>query len=135
MRSRLSPPENEQTENAMKSTAVVFATIGCLTLLTFLFVYTSSINIFLVWDAKTYRYLAICAGLMIAAIFGAALLAAGKTGTSGPAIAVLLLTALITQLLFGFDLYTVMAVGLLYAAALIECTALNSDTVEESQQQ
>ena len=134
MPSRLSPPENDPTENAMKSTAVVFATIGCLTLLTFLFVYTSSINIFLIWDAKTYRYLAICAGLMIAAIFGAALLAAGKPGTSKLAIAVLLLTALITQFLFGFDLYTVMAVGLLSVAALIDCTALPSEAAEESQQ-
>lgn len=119
----------------MKSTSIVFATIGCLTLLTFLLVYTSSVNIFLIWDAKAYSYLATCAGLMIAAIAGTVLLAAGKTATSGLAIAVLLLTALITQFLFGFDLYTCLAVGLLYVAALIECTVLPSDAVEESQQQ
>jgi len=118
----------------MKNTALVFAVIGCLSLLTFLLVYTSSVNIFLIWDAKAYRYLATCAGLMIAAIVGTALLAAGKPTASRLAIGVLLLTALITQFLFGFDLYTVMAVGLLYVAALIECTALPSDAVEASQQ-
>lgn len=114
----------------MKNTSIVFATIGCLTLLTFLFVYTSSVNIFLIWDAKAYRYLATCAGLMIAAIVGTALLAAGKPVTSGLAIAVLLLTAVLTQCLFGFDLYTVMAVGLLYVASFIELVSRPSDTAE-----
>lgn len=119
----------------MKNTSIVFAIIGCLTLLAFLCIYTSSVNIFLIWDAKAYRYLATCGGLMIAAIIGTALLAPGKPATSGLAIGILLLTALITQFLFGFDLYTCLAVGLLYVAALIECTALPSDAVEESQQQ
>lgn len=118
----------------MKNTASVFAVIGCLSLLTFLLIYTSSVNIFLIWDAKAYRYLATCVGLMIAAVVGTVLLAAGKPATSRLAIGVLLLTALITQFLFGFDLYTGMAVGLLYVAALIEYTALPSDAVEAPQQ-
>lgn len=71
--------------------------------------------------------------MLIAAASGTALLAPGKPATSGVAIAVLLLTAVLTQCLFGFDLYTVMAVGLLYVAALIELTSLPSDTAESPQ--
>lgn len=117
----------------MKNTSIVFAFTGCLALLTFLCVYTSSINIFAIWDAKAYSYLATCAGLMIAALVGTALLAPGKPVTSRVAIGVLLLTAVIAQFLFGFDLYTFMAVGLLYVAALVECTSLPAHDVEQPQ--
>lgn len=118
----------------MKNTAIVFAFTGCLALLTFLCVYTRSINVLAIWDAKTYNYLALCGGLMIAALVGTALLAPGKPILSGAAIGVLLLTALMTQFLFGFDLYTCMAVGLLYVATLIECSALSAQKGEEQPQ-
>lgn len=130
---RLSPPAMSQPAHEMKNTSIVFAFSGCLALLTFLFVYTKSINVLAIWDAKAYGYLATCAGLMIVAAIGTALLAPGKPATSGVAIAVLLLTAVLTQCLFGFDLYTVMAVGLLYVAAFIELASLPSDTAESPQ--
>lgn len=117
----------------MKNTAIVFAFISCLALLTFLVVYTKPINIFAIWDAKAYSYLATCAGLMIAAFIGTALLAPGKPVTSRIAIGVLLLTAVLTQCLFGFDLYTVMAVGLLYVAAFIELTSRPSNAAASPQ--
>src|SRR5690606_10282973 len=105
----------------------------CLALLTFLCVYTRSINVLAIWDAKTYGYLALCGGLMIAALVGTALLAPSKPATSRFAIGILLLTALLAQFLFGFDVYTCMAVGLLYVAALIECASLPTHDVEEPQ--
>jgi hypothetical protein len=134
MPSRLAPSVTTRPPDKMKNTANVFASIGCLTLLTFLVVYTSSTNIFLIWDAKAFGYLATCAGLMIAAVVGTVLLAVDKPSTSGPAVTVLLLTALITQFLFGFDLHSVLAVGPLYVAALVELCALLADTTEEPQQ-
>lgn len=120
--------------NEMKNTAIVFAFTGCLALLTFLCVYTSSINVFAIWNAKTYGYLATCGGLMMAAFIGTALLAPGKAATSRFAIGILMLTALLAQFLFGFDVYTFMAVGLLYVAALIECCSLSAQDGEEQPQ-
>ncbi|UVL58338.1 hypothetical protein [Pseudomonas sp. B21-035] len=102
-----------------KGTAVALGFIGCITLIGYIINYTSTINVFLIWDFKAYSYIAICFSLVALALLGTFLLNHHNIDTNVFGGLLVLAIAGISQMIFGVEPSVIMCLGGLYVAGVI----------------
>nr|NLU60130.1 hypothetical protein [Pseudomonas sp. BIGb0427] len=99
-----------------KGTAVALGFIGCITLIGYIIHYTSTINVFLIWDFKAYSYIAICFSLVALALLGTFLLNHHNIDTNVFGGLLVLAIAGISQMIFGVEPSVIMCLAGLYVA-------------------
>ncbi|UVL63672.1 hypothetical protein LOY54_10545 [Pseudomonas sp. B21-032] len=102
-----------------KGTAVALGFIGCITLIGYIINYTSTINVFLIWDFKAYSYIAICFSLVALALLGTFLLNHHNIDTNVFGGLLVLAIAGISQMIFGVEPSVIMCLAGLYVAGVI----------------
>ncbi|ROL64703.1 hypothetical protein [Pseudomonas vranovensis] len=109
----------EHNTSNWKGIAVALGFIGCITLIGYIIHYTSTINVFLIWDFKAYSYIAICFSLVALALLGTFLLNHHNIDTNVFGGLLVLVIAGISQMIFGVEPSVIMCLAGLYVAGVI----------------